>query len=146
MRRLLELLSVVLLFALCQSQLKKIDRVRRPPKILGCIYGFKKVNETKVCKTREEFFNHSRNETNCTQKGKIRKCFNFFKTRTCFCVDKPVPKKPNYFRNECKKGLIKRCRVDRFTGKQKCSCVRIGPVIQPAKKDYDTPFKDGKKI
>ena len=47
MRKLLVLLSVVLLFALCQNQkVKDIPRIRPRPTVRDCIFGFTKVNGT----------------------------------------------------------------------------------------------------
>ena len=141
MRRLLVLLSVVLLFALCQNQLTKKDRLIRPPKTHNCIFGFKKVNNIKVCKTIEEFFKHPRNDTNCTQKNKVSKCFTLYNTTACLCLKKIVPKKPINFKSKCKPGFFNRCRVNKFTGKQMCSCKKLGPIIKPVIKDYDALVK-----
>ena len=144
MRRLLVLLSVVLLFALCQSQLIKKDKIKKPIKIRDCLFGFKKVNGTKECKTKEEFFKHPRNDTNCTKKNKTLKCFKFQNATACLCVRKPIPKNPIKFKDECPAGRIKRCKVDRFTGQQKCRCLRIGPVKDDTVKG-EIECKEGEK-
>jgi hypothetical protein len=128
MRKLLVLLSVVLLFALCQSQkLRDSSKIRVRPHVRDCIFGYKKVNGTKVCKTMEEFFKHPRNDTNCT-KNKTLKCFKFHNATACLCVKKHVrPPKPINV-TTCPVGFIYRCKRDRFTHKQECRCRRMGPV------------------
>ena len=68
MRKLLVLLSVVLLFALCQGQKEReTSKIRHRPLVRDCIFGYKKVNGTKTCKTMEEFFRHPRNDTTCVK-------------------------------------------------------------------------------
>ena len=127
MRKLLVLLSVVLLFAICQSQ--KVKDKKDLPKIKrDCFFGYKKVNGTKVCKTKEEFLRHPRNETNCTA-NKTLKCLKVGDITACRCIKihRPRPHVPRNF--TCPVGKVKRCKTDRFTGKQNCRCVKLGPVL-----------------
>ena len=142
MRKLLVLLSVVLLFALCQSQ--KVKEKKKPPKFQReCLFGFKKVNNTKVCKTKEEFLKHPRNDTNCTTGKRLKKIkVNNSTFYRCVLI-RPV--RPSDLRdgNCTQPGFVKRCKKDRFTGKNVCKCIRLGPgpVKDP---NPDVVCEDGK--
>ena len=141
MRKLLVLLSVVLLFAICQSQ--KVKDKKDLPKIKrDCFLGYKKVNGTKVCKTKEEFLKHPRNDTNCTV-NRTLKCFRIQNVTVCRCVRKFKPVTPIRSTN-CTKGYIRRCKVDKLTGKQNCRCVRLGPIV-PVVKPEDVVCEEGKE-
>lgn len=131
MRKLLVLLSVVLLFALCQSHKVKEKKPHKFPR--ECIFGYKKVNNTKVCKTKEEFLKHPRNDTNCTA-NKVLKKFKVNNVTFYRCVLKRVNRTTHLKDKNCTKpGYTKRCKVDRFTGKNVCRCIKLGPVpvIEP---------------
>lgn len=134
MRKLLVLLSVVLLFALCQSQKVKDRKTHKFHK--ECIFGYKKVNNTKVCKTKEEFLKHPRNDTNCTA-NKVLKKFKINNVTFTRCVFKRngnsthVPK----HRNCTEPGFVRRCKVDKFTGKNVCRCIRLGPPVREPNPD-----------
>lgn len=128
MRKLLVLLSVVLLFALCQSKVSN-NKTKHDHPNKHCFYGYKKVNGTKECKTIDEFMRHPKNDTNCTHK-KILKCLPVRNITVCRCVEKRRPPIIPIFNTTCQKGYIKRCRFDRQTNKEKCRCIRMGPVIR----------------
>ena len=137
MRKLLVLLSVVLLFAICQSQ--KIKEKKVPHKIRECFFGYKKVNGTTECKTLAEFMKHPKNETHCTH-NKTLKCRKFSNVTVCRCLRTIRPVHPPKVSN-CTAGYIRRCKVDRFTGKQNCRCVKVGPIPRPGK---DLVCEEGK--
>jgi hypothetical protein len=139
MRKLLVLLSVVLLFAICQSQ--KIKDKKVPPKIRDCFFGYKKVNGTTVCKTKAEFMKHPKNDTNCTHNRTLR-CQKVDNVTICRCLRRIKPVHPIKTSN-CTKGYVRRCKVDKFTGKQKCRCVKMGPIIPVPIKD-DIVCEEGK--
>ena len=128
MRKLLIVLSVVLAVALCQS-IKRPTTIPRPPSLhpfntLYCTFGSKKVNGTEKCKTKEEFFQHPRNETNCT-KLKILKCYTFKNDTACLCVRKFIRRPYSDFpRHRCRVGFVWRCK----RGNINCECIRFGSV------------------
>ena len=127
MRKLFILLSVVLLFALCQSKLRNTTRLNPPFKTppMHCIFGIKKVNGTKKCKTMEEFFQHPRNQTNCTKAKKL-KCYNFKNATACVCVwDIKLPHIEIPYR--CPMGLVRRCKRRPHSNKTDCQCTRFIP-------------------
>lgn len=128
MRKLFIFLSVVLLIALCQSKERNTTRLNRPfisPPPFDCIFGFKKVNGTKKCKTMEEFFKHPRNETNCTKIQKL-KCYNFKNETACVCVKKfKLPKIEIPYK--CPMGLVRRCKRRANSNKTDCHCTRFIP-------------------
>ena len=127
MRKLLVLLSVVLLFALCQNQkVKDTSRIRPRPLVRDCIFGFTKVNGTKRCKTKEEFFKHPRNDTNCTKNKRLR-CFTMNNVTACLCVRRIEPPRPINV-TKCPVGFIWRCKRDKLTKHQECRCRKLGPV------------------
>ena len=127
MRKLLVLLSVVLLFALSQSQrVKDTPKLRPRPRVRDCIFGYTKVNGTKKCQTMEEFFKHPRNDTNCTQNKKL-KCFTFHNATACICV-KPLRPTTTINPTKCPVGFIWRCKRDKLTKRQECRCRKLGPV------------------
>ena len=141
MRKLLVLLSVVLLFAICQSQ--KVKEKKFPPKFKReCFFGYKKVNGTKVCQTKAEFLKHPRNDTNCTV-NKTLKCFRIENVTVCRCVRKFKPVSPIRATN-CTKGYVRRCKVDRYTGKQNCRCIKVSPIT-PVVKPEDVVCEEGKE-
>jgi len=126
MRKLLVLLSVVLVFALYQARPTtnihaSFSHKFRP---LDCTFGYKKVNGTKRCKTMEEFFHHPRNETNCTR-FKVLKCYNYKNASACLCVRKPIKPPHHDFPHPCPPGFTWRCT--RGLNKD-CQCRRIGPI------------------
>jgi len=130
MRKLLILLSVVLAFALCQTT-KRRTTIYRPYRPLDCTFGYKYLNGTlpnKVCKTKEEFFQHPRNETNCSILKKL-KCYTFKNVTACLCIKKfNRPPYPDFPHHRCPFGFTWRCqRVNRI-GNRNCECKRIGPV------------------
>lgn len=133
MRKLLILLSVVLLFAICQSQrTKPTSVVRRPP--FQCTFGYKKVNGTKKCRTKAEFFQHPRNETNCEKKNKTLKCYHYKNATACLCVKKRThpTSGPEV---KCPPGQIWRCK--KFGPHQDCKCRRI--PVPPVNRTTDIP-------
>ena len=143
MRKLLILLSVVLLFALCQSQSVRKNKTKHHPKDLDCIFGYKKVNGTKICKTMEEFFKHPRNDTNCT-KNKTLKCFKSHNVTACLCVK--VHKRPTLpDLHRCPVGYLWRCKRDSFTHKQECKCRKIGPTVNDTT-TITTKCPEGKEL
>jgi len=123
MKKLLILLSVVLFISLCQARPTTNVHTIRPLIIqpLNCTFGFKKVNGTKRCKTMTEFFQHPRNETNCTKLQKL-KCYNYKNATACLCIIKrPIPPHSPLV-HICGPGLVYRCR-----GKNNCFCDRFNP-------------------
>jgi hypothetical protein len=134
MRKLLVLLSLVLLFALCQSQVIEKGRKLRPD---FCPFGFTKVNGTKVCKSFEDFLKHPRNATNCTN-NKILKCRKFNNKTLCFCLPK-YPLRPRRNITLCKPGEFYRCKFDKSTGQRDCKCRPMGPKIIDVK-ELDCPL------
>jgi len=124
MRKLLILLSVVLFIAFCQARPTTSVHAISPKFIypLNCTFGFKKVNGTKRCKTMTEFFEHPRNETNCTKLQKL-KCYNYKKATACLCVKKAIlPPHPPII-HHCGPGLVWRCK-----GKNNCKCEKYSPI------------------
>ena len=85
---------------------------------------------------------HPKNDTNCTA-GKKLKRFKVDNVTFYRCVFKRshwthIPKDRN-----CKKpGFVKRCKVDKFTGKNVCRCIPLGPVPRPGK---DIVYEEGKE-
>jgi hypothetical protein len=141
MRKLLVLLSVVLLFAICQSQ--KVKDKKDLPKIKrDCFFGYKKVNGTKVCKTKEEFLKHPRNETNCPV-NKTLICYKFGNITACLCIKVHKPATP-IIRTNCTKGYVRRCKFNKIYGIQSCRCVKMGPII-PVDKPEDVVCEEGKE-
>jgi len=126
MRKLLILLSIVLAAALCQT-IKRKTTYRPPYRPPDCIFGYKYLNGTssnKVCKTKEEFFQHPRNETNCSSLKKL-KCYTFKNVTACLCIRKfNRPPNPNFPLILCPEGYIRRCKK----GTRNCECIIIGPV------------------
>jgi len=126
MRKLLILLSVVLFIALCQARPTTNVHAIRPKFIypLNCTFGFKKVNGTKRCKTMTEFFEHPRNETNCTKLQKL-KCYNYKNATACLCVKKPILPPHPIFPSRCPPGLTLRCKNRYF---RDCKCEKFSPI------------------
>ncbi len=140
MRKLLILLSVVLLFAICQSQrTKPTSVVRRPP--FECLFGYKKVNGTKKCRTKAEFFQHPRNETNCEKKNKTLKCFHYKNATACLCIKKRTPRTSGPI-HTCPPGQIWRCKG--FGLHKDCKC-RRPPVPLVNRTDIIKPNCDPEK-
>ena len=109
MRKLLIILSVILLFSLCQSKREttRILPIHRFPN-LGCTFGYKNVNGKKECQSKEEFFQHPRNETNCT-KPKNLNCYKFKNVTACIC--NRLPKLLTLgFHQRCPRGFIWKCK------------------------------------
>ena len=125
MRKLLILLSVVLAVALCQSIKRPLGRVPpyHPINRLDCTFGIKKVNGTRKCKNIEEFFQHPRNDTNCSKLRRL-KCYKFKNATACLCVRKPKLFPHPDFPQLCKPGFVWRCKKDNID----CKCTRFGPV------------------
>ena len=126
MRKLLILLSVVLAVALCQTT--KRTTIHRPPyRPLDCTFGYKYLNGTlpnKRCKTKEEFFQNPRNDTNCSKLKKL-KCYTFKNVTACICVKKfNRPTYPDFPFKRCPEGFVWRCS----RGVRNCGCKRIGPI------------------
>ena len=141
MRKLLILLSVVLFNALCQA--RPTTSVHAPKFIqpLDCTFGFKKVNGTKRCKTMTEFFQHPRNETNCTKLQKLI-CYNYKNATACLCIKKPIfPPYPSHplFPPRCGPGLVWRCK-----GKNNCKCERFSPIRLTSR--FSGICKEGEKF
>lgn len=147
MRKFLMLLSAVLLFAICQGQL--INKKLRPGPIKFrpvCPFGSKKVNGTRVCKTKEEFLVNPRNQTNCTKNRKLI-CNPFGNVTYCFCLRKPkVPTVPTTFIRECPLGTRKSCKRDKLTRKQTCECVKFGPKVNDTNTLRKKDCGEGKEL
>ena len=128
MRNLLILLSVVLAVALCQST--KIPTRKLPVTHIlppfNCIFGIKKVNGTRKCKTKEEFFQNPRNDTNCSVFKEL-KCYTLKKATACICVRKHLNITVPSF-HKCPIGEVWRCKRERHSNKLDCSCSKVGPV------------------
>ena len=121
MRKLLIFLSVFLFIALCQARPTTNVHVPKNIQPLDCTFGFKKVNGTKRCKTMTEFFQHPRNETNCTKLQKL-KCYNYKNSTACLCIKKPIlPPHPSIL--ICGPNLVWRCK-----GKNNCKCSILDPA------------------
>jgi len=131
MRKVLILLSVVLAVALCQNTKRRTTIYRPPYRPLDCIFGYKYLNGTlprKVCKTKEEFFLHPRNETKCSILKKL-KCYTFKNVTACLCVRKfNRPPNPDFPHNRCKPGFVWRCQRENGIRNRICECKKIGPV------------------
>ena len=136
MRKLLVLLSVVLLFALCQSQVVEKEK-KKLIKPNFCPFGYKKVNGTKVCKTYKEYLKHPRNFTNCT-KGFNLKCRKVENKTLCFCFPK-IKVLPNKNISLCKPGEILRCKFDRNTLKRGCKCEPVLPRVKTDPSELNCP-------
>lgn len=123
MRKLLVLLSVVLLFALCQSQDPVKTKKEKPH---FCPFGYKKVNGTKICRTLDEFLRNPKNATNCTKNKELR-CRKFDNKTLCFCIPKFDVLRPHRNITRCKPGETLRCKFDRKTLKRECKCQSMVP-------------------
>ena len=133
MRKLLVLLSVVLLFALCQSQVMDKKKLVKPI----CPFGYTKVNGAKVCRSYKDYLKNPRNATNCTKNFNL-KCRKFENKTLCFCFPKfIVPPFGNI--SKCQPGEIFRCKLDRTTGKRDCKCSTLLPKIKD-KTELDCPL------
>jgi len=145
MRKLLILLSVVLAVALCQTTKRRTTLYRRPYRPLDCIFGYKYLNGTlrnKVCKTKEEFFQHPRNDTNCSKLKKL-KCYTLKNVTACICVRNfNRITYPDFPYNRCKPGFVWRCtRVNKD-----CECRRIGPIKVNGTSKITKECGDGKYL
>ena len=137
MRKLLVLLSVVLLFALCQSQEVEKEKKKLLIKPNFCPFGYKKVNGTKVCKTYKEYLKHPRNFTNCTKDSNL-KCRKIENKTLCFCVPK-IKVLPHRNISLCKPGEILRCKFDRNTLKRGCKCEPVLPRVKTDPSELNCP-------
>ncbi len=126
MRKLLILLSVVVLFAICQGQRPKPTSGIKRPFPLDCVFGYKKVNGTKKCRSKAEFFQHPRNETNCAKKNKTLKCYHFKNATACLCVKNRTRPHPG-FEHKCPPGQFWRCKG--YGRHQDCRCRKF--VVHP---------------
>ena len=150
MRKQLILLSVVLLFAICQS--KRSPGHHSHHKRPDCIFGYKKVDGKKQCKTIEEFFQNPRNETSCPAKKQF-KCFTFNNATACLCIKKRAkipqdtttegePSNPN----QCPPGFVYNCRKDRHTRHQKCKCRKLGPSLNDPSSETTKDCPEGQEL
>ena len=85
---------------------------------------------------------HPKNETNCTALKKL-KCFKVDNVTVCRCILKRNRTHDKLIHSNCTKGYVRRCKVDKFTGKQKCRCVKMGPVL-PVHRNEDIVCEEGK--
>jgi len=131
MGKLLVLLSVVLLFALCQSQVTGKEKKLLKPNF--CPFGYTKVNGTKVCKTLKEFLKHPRNVTSCS-KNRTLKCRKFDNKTLCFCLPE-FRVRPHRNISLCKLGEVYRCKFDKLTGQRDCKCRPIFPRVKTTELD-----------
>ena len=150
MRKLLILLSVVVLFAICQS--KTTHGHHSHHKHPDCIFGYKKVDGKKQCKTIEEFFQNPRNETNCTAKKQL-KCLKFNNATACLCLKKSVkipqgttqdgePTNPR----KCLQGYVYNCVKDHHTRHQECKCRKLSPVLDDPSSETTTECPEGQEL
>ena len=129
MRKLLIFLSVVLAVSLCQGT-KRPTRKLPATHIFNpsyCIFGIKKVNGTRKCRTKEEFFQHPKNDTNCSIFKEL-KCYEFKNTTACICVKKVTRNTHPPIIHKCQPGFIWRCKRERYSRKSDCSCTKLYPV------------------
>ena len=130
MRKLLVLLSVVLLFALCQSQVVEKEKKIKPN---FCPFGYTKVNRTKVCKTLKEFLKLPRNVTSYS-KNRTLKCRKFDNKTLCFGLTK-FHVIPHRNISLCKPGEVYRCKFDKLAGQRECKCRPIFPKVKNTELD-----------